>query len=74
MEGFETGYGLWSPSVAPGSSAVNNWLRDQGAGFQQEGPVIRTPDSVYMGFGFEAIDEAANRNAVMQGVMGYFGQ
>jgi hypothetical protein len=74
LEDFETGNGLWNPSIAPGSSAINNWLRDQGEGFQQEGPVIRTSDSVYMGFGFEAINEAANRNVVMQRVMSYLGQ
>jgi hypothetical protein len=41
-----------------------------GAGFP-EGPAIRTPDSVYLGFGFEAIDTAANRNTLMDRVMKY---
>lgn len=65
--------GLWSVSTAPGSIALNNWNWISGAGFP-EGPAISTPDSVYLGFGFEAIDTAANRNAVMDRVMEYLGQ
>jgi hypothetical protein len=73
LEDFETGMGAWSVSVAPGSSAFNNWQRITGAGFP-EGPAIRTPSSVYLGFGFEAIDTADNRNEVMNRVMQYLGQ
>jgi hypothetical protein len=73
LEDFETGSGLWSASTAPGSTALNNWVRIPGAGFP-EGPAIHTPDTVYLGFGLEAIDTAANRNAVMQRVMSYLGQ
>jgi hypothetical protein len=39
-----------------------------------EGPVIRTPGTVYMGFGFEAIDNADDRNALMENTMEYLGQ
>ena len=73
LEDFEAGMGAWAVSVAPGSSAFNNWTRISGAGFP-EGPAIRTDNSVYLGFGFEAIDTAANRNMVMDRVMKYFGK
>jgi hypothetical protein len=74
LEDFEAGMGLWGVSPPPeGSSAFNNWVRITVAGFPV-GPAIRTPNSVYLGFGFEAIDTADNRNAVMDRVMKYFGQ
>jgi hypothetical protein len=73
LEDFEAGMGQWGVSVAPGSTAFNNWLRITGAGFP-EGPAIRAPNSVYLGFGFEAIDTADNRTAVMDRVMSYLGQ
>lgn len=70
LEDFETGMGDWTVSMAPGSGAFNNWERVTGAGFP-EGPVMRTYDSVYFGFGFEAIDTLENRTAVMERVMQY---
>ncbi len=70
LEDFETGMGDWTVSMAPGSGAFNNWERITGAGFP-EGPVMRTYDSVYFGFGFEAIDTLENRTAVMERVMQY---
>ncbi len=70
MEDFEFGLGDWTVSVAPGSEALNNWIRMTGAGFP-EGPAMRTADSVYLGFGFEAIDTLHNRTAVMDRVMQY---
>ena len=73
LEDFETGSGLWSASVAPGSIAINNWQRSTSEDLP-EGPAIHTADTVYLGFGFEAIDTAANRNAVMERVMTYLGQ
>ncbi|MHC4445913.1 MAG: M14 family metallopeptidase [Planctomycetota bacterium] len=73
LENFEGGLGDWAVSIAPGSGAFNNWERTTAAGFP-EGPAIRTDNSVYLGFGFEAIDTADNRNAVMQAVMEHFGQ
>jgi hypothetical protein len=72
LEDFETGLGQWEISTGP-SGAFNNWVRITSAGFP-EGPAMRTPYSVYLGFGFEAIDTAANRNAVMDRVMSYLGQ
>ena len=73
LEDFEAGTGNWSASTAPGSTAFNNWVRTTAAGIP-EGPAIRTPYSVYLGFGFEAIDNADDRNSVMDQVMQYLGQ
>ena len=39
----------------------------------QEGPILRTDDSVYMGFGFESIAGEETRAEVMRRVMDYFG-
>ena len=72
LEDFESGLGQWQASTEP-SGGVNTWARIAGAGFP-EGPAIRTADTVYLGFGFEAIDTAANRNALMDRVMEYLGQ
>jgi hypothetical protein len=73
LEDFEAGMGAWAPSTAPGSTAFNNWIRTVG-GQLPEGPALRTPNSVYLGFGFEGIDTAAARNEVMGRVMDYLGQ
>jgi len=73
LEDFEAGTGDWSASVPAGSTAFNNWERITGAGFP-EGPAIRTPYSVYLGFGFEGISSASDRNALMDQVMNYLGQ
>jgi hypothetical protein len=74
LEDFEVDYGMWQPSAPPpGSPESNNWLRRESFGLP-EGSVIRTPNTVYMGFGFEAIDNADDRNAVMDRVMKYLGQ
>ncbi len=74
LEDFEVDYGLWEPSAPPpGSPESNNWNRIESIGLP-EGSVIRTPNTLYFGFGFEAIDTAENRAAVMDRVMSYFGQ
>jgi hypothetical protein len=74
IEDFEAGMGQWVVSPPPeGSGAFNNWVRTSVAGFP-ESPAIRTDNSVYLGFGFEAIDTTANRNTVMDRVMKYLGQ
>ncbi|MBW2441978.1 MAG: immune inhibitor A [Deltaproteobacteria bacterium] len=72
-EDFEAGMGAWGVSTAPGSEAPNNWLRREGLGYP-EGPAIRSSRTLYLGFGLEAIDTAANRNEVMDRVMQYLGQ
>ena len=73
LEDFETGMGVWETSTAPGSEALNNWIRRMSFNLP-EGPVIRTPGAVYLGFGFEAIANAADRNALMDSTMRYLGQ
>ena len=73
LQDFESGLGSWTASIAPGSAQSNNWILRSSPVFGS-GAVIRTPDTVYMGFAFEAIDTAANRNAVMDQVMKHLGQ
>jgi hypothetical protein len=74
LEDFEVGMGQWAVSPPPpGSGAFNNWVRTTAAGLP-EGPAFRSPYSVYLGFGFEAIDNVDDRNEVMDRVMDYFGQ
>jgi hypothetical protein len=74
LEDFEVDYGAWQPSdPPPGSPVSNNWARIESFGLP-EGSAIRTPDSVYLGFGFEGIDDTGVRNTVMDRVMDYFGQ
>ncbi len=48
----------------------NDWVRRAGLGIK-EGAVVRTKDTVYMGFGFEGIAGAKTRNAVMDRVVDY---
>lgn len=67
---FETVQGMWAASNPPGSTSLNNWVLMTVAGLP-EGPAIRTPDSIFLGFGFEAIDTAVNRNLLMDRVMQY---
>lgn len=69
-ETFENDLGVWAAGVAPDSQAYNNWSRITAAGFP-EGPAMRTADTVYLGFGFEAIDTLENRTTVMDRVMQY---
>ncbi len=70
LQDFETGLDPWQVSVAPGSTAINNWTRIEGAGFP-EGPAIRTDNAVYLGFGFEAIASDTTRATVMKRVLDY---
>jgi murein tripeptide amidase MpaA len=48
----------------------NDWVRRAGLGIK-EGSVIATPDTVYMGFGFEGITGSATRNEIMDRVVDY---
>jgi hypothetical protein len=72
LQDFESGLDPWQVSAGP-AGAFNNWILTTGAGIP-EGPAIRTTYSVYLGFGFEAIDTQVNRNQVMDRVMEYLGQ
>ena len=49
---------------------ANNWNRISGAGFP-EGVALRTPYSVYLGFGLEGISTALDRATVMDRVLRY---
>ncbi|MEJ2852678.1 MULTISPECIES: M14 family metallopeptidase [unclassified Saccharothrix] len=67
---FETGLDGWAFTGPPVGSAVNpnNFERITAAGFP-EGAAVATEDTLYFGFGFEGISDAATRNAVMDRVL-----
>ncbi len=69
---FETGLDGWATPAAPAGSApnANTFTQTTAAGFP-EGAVISTDDTIYMGFGFEGISDAATRNQVMARSMSY---
>ncbi|MEA2218761.1 MAG: hypothetical protein QOJ35_1387 [Solirubrobacteraceae bacterium] len=75
---FESGLGGWTlpgpplPAGPAGQSDATGWVRAQSAPFV-EAPVVTTTDTVYTGFGFEAITGAANRTAFMQDVLTHLG-
>ncbi len=60
----------WAVSGAPVDDEdiegpnLNDWVRRDGLGIK-EGAAVATPDTLYMGFGFEGISDAATRNEVM---------
>ncbi len=56
----------WAVTGAPAGSAANpnDWTRTTAAGFP-EAAVVATPDSLYMGFGFEGITGADARAEIM---------
>jgi hypothetical protein len=69
---FESSDGGWTTPPAPAGSApnTNTWIVTDATGFP-EGAVVATPDTLYMGFGFEGITDAATRNEVMGKAMDY---
>jgi hypothetical protein len=66
----------WTVPGAPQDEAgvegdnLNDWVRRGGFGIK-EGAAITTPDSVYLGFGFEGITGTATRNDVMDRIVDY---
>jgi hypothetical protein len=70
--GFETDLGGWTPAGPPEGSAPNpnNYIRTESVGFE-EGAVVSTEDTLYFGFGFEGISDAATRDEVMGASMDY---
>jgi hypothetical protein len=62
----------WAVAGPPAGSApnANNFIRTDAAGFP-EGAVVATDDTIYMGFGFEGITNAATRATVMDRAMDY---
>jgi hypothetical protein len=80
VESFEAGLGPWSmPGAPPGSDPnPNDWIRTESVGFEEGAIVSETPVGVdfttlYFGFGFEAINSAAKRNAVMDATLDFLG-
>ena len=69
---FETGLDGWTVSGPPAGSApnANDFVRITGEGFP-EAAVVATDDTIYMGFGFEGITDAATRDALMGKVVDY---
>jgi murein tripeptide amidase MpaA len=69
---FESDLGGWTVPGAPEGSSPNSndFARISGAGFP-EGAVVATDDTLYMGFGFEGISDAATRDEVMGDAIAY---
>ncbi|MCP3944856.1 MAG: zinc carboxypeptidase [Desulfobacteraceae bacterium] len=70
---FEAGFDMWEVSSAPENTPFNNWDRITGLGIP-EGPALRSSDTVYLGFGFEAIDTLETRTLIMDRIMRYLNQ
>ena len=75
---FESGEDGWTtpgpppPAGAGGQSQETGWERAQSAPFV-ETPITTTDDTVYTGFGFEAVTGAANRAALMAAALAHLG-
>jgi hypothetical protein len=71
FEGGDTGG--WAVSGPPPGSApnANNFIFTTSEGFP-EGAAVTTEDTIYLGFGLEGVNGAANRAAVMGRAMDYF--
>ena len=75
---FESGMDGWTlPGPPPppgdgGQSPATGWERAQSAPFV-ETPITTTNDTVYTGFGFEAVTGAANRVALMEAALAHLG-
>ena len=69
---FETGLDGWAVTGPPEGSGpnANNFIRTDASGFPV-GAAITTPRSLLLGFGFEGISTAADRNAVMGRALGH---
>jgi Zinc carboxypeptidase/Immune inhibitor A peptidase M6 len=69
---FETDMGGWEVAGPPPGSApnANNFVR-LAAGSFPEAAVVKTPDTIYMGFGLEGITGADTRKAVLGNAMSY---
>jgi hypothetical protein len=69
MDGWTVPGAPQDPEGIEGLNA-NDWVRRGGLGIK-EGAVVGTPDTVYMGHGFEGITDAATRNQIMGRAIGY---
>lgn len=73
QEGFEDDLGAWTVPGAPADSPGNttDWQRAQELVPPSDAAAVTTEDSVYFGYGFEAIATEAERTQVMGRVMDY---
>jgi Zinc carboxypeptidase len=69
MDGWTVPGAPQDPEGIEGMNA-NDWVRRGGLGIK-EGAVVGTPDTVYMGHGFEGITGAATRNEIMRRAIDY---
>ncbi len=75
---FEAGIDGWTlpgpppPAGGGGQSTATGWERAQSAPFV-ETPITTTNDTVYTGFGLEAVSGAANRAALIEAVLSHLG-
>ncbi|WP_436498430.1 M14 family zinc carboxypeptidase [Actinokineospora sp. HUAS TT18] len=73
---FESGLDGWVVTGAPQDPGgieganVNDWTRRAGFGIK-EGAAVATPDTLYLGFGFEGVSGTATRAAVMDRIIAY---
>ncbi|WP_020407613.1 M14 family metallopeptidase [Hahella ganghwensis] len=71
-EDFESDFGDWQPSAPDGTFNINNWERKLGEGFV-DGPVLRSDNTVYFGFGLEGVDGFDNRVELLDRSLKYLG-
>ncbi|WP_354697419.1 hypothetical protein DSM112329_03046 [Paraconexibacter sp. AEG42_29] len=74
---FETGIDGWTTPGPPapageGQSKATGWVRAQTAPFV-ETPIVTTGDTVYTGFGLEAVTDAGKRGELMKAAIGHLG-
>jgi bacillopeptidase F (M6 metalloprotease family) len=69
MDGWTVSGAPQDPNGIEGPNP-NDWVRRAGLGIN-EGAVVRTPDTLYMGFGFEGVTDVNARNALMQRAVNY---
>jgi len=72
VEDFETGLNDWQVSAPDGAFNINNWERQHGEDFV-DGPVLRSDNTVYMGFGLEGVDGFDNRVELLDRSLKYLG-
>ncbi|OZG72311.1 carboxypeptidase [Hahella sp. CCB-MM4] len=71
-EDFETDLGSWQATGPEGTFNINNWERKLGEGFV-DGPVLRSDDTVYLGFGLEGVNGFDNRVELLNRSLKYLG-
>jgi hypothetical protein len=69
MDGWTVPGAPQDPGGVEGAN-LNDWIRRGGFGIK-EGAAVTTPDSLYLGFGFEGVSGTATREEVMGRVVDY---